>query len=94
MDEDRSVSPFWRSSFMYSNWMYALAGHISESLTNETWEELVQKFYFEPLNMKSSTFVKKQSDWTKFAKYGILKNDSKWTSSNEIMKLLEYTFLE
>lgn len=69
--------------------MYALAGHITELLSNKTWEELVKKHYFTPLNMKSSTFTNEgPSNWANFAKFGIYRND-KWKSSNEIMNLLK-----
>jgi CubicO group peptidase (beta-lactamase class C family) len=40
----------------YSNLGFIIAGHILESLTHSTWEKLIQKYLFKPLNMSSCGF--------------------------------------
>lgn len=46
-----------RERFQYSNLSSALAGHVAEVLTGQSWEQLVQQRIFEPLGMKHSGFV-------------------------------------
>ncbi|GEP45236.1 serine hydrolase domain-containing protein [Brevifollis gellanilyticus] len=41
---------------LYSNWGYALAGHMLEEVWNAPWEELMQKRLFKPLGIKDAGF--------------------------------------
>ncbi|XP_033742502.1 gigasin-6-like [Pecten maximus] len=54
--------PF-RTRFVYSNFMYTLAGFVSEKLGGRTWEELVRDNLFRPLGMDTSGFVTEVSDF-------------------------------
>ena len=45
--------PF-RYTFQYCNYGYVLAGHIAETVTGKTWEQLVQELVFDPLGMTRS----------------------------------------
>src|SRR5690625_5446316 len=42
--------PF-RSSYVYSNVMYTLAGEIVEAVTGVSWDEFIKERFFEPLGM-------------------------------------------
>jgi len=42
----------FRGEAIYSNVMYAIAGYVAECATGETWENLMQEYIFNPLNMK------------------------------------------
>jgi CubicO group peptidase (beta-lactamase class C family) len=44
------------SKFLYSNRSYAVAGAMAERVTDEPWEELMQKRVFQPLGMQSCGF--------------------------------------
>ena len=49
--------PF-RQEFLYSNYLYALAGYVAEVLAGDvTWEELIRQRIFYPLGMHNSSFV-------------------------------------
>ncbi|CAH1777837.1 unnamed protein product [Owenia fusiformis] len=64
----RSVPDSFRSKLIYNNYMYVLAGYISEHLANGTsWESLVRNMIFQPLEMTSSTFVDVLDDVEDFA---------------------------
>ena len=54
MNAKANVGRKFRSSFTYNNWMFAKLGDIAENLVGTTWEELIQKFYFDPLGMTDS----------------------------------------
>lgn len=41
----------FRDKAIYSNVMYALAGYVAECATGESWDDLMQKYIFDPLNM-------------------------------------------
>lgn len=41
----------FRGEAIYSNVMYAMAGYAAECATGESWDELVHKYIFRPLNM-------------------------------------------
>src|SRR5690625_7960661 len=43
--------PF-RSSYVYSNVMYTLAGEVVEAVTGLSWDEFINETIFEPLGMK------------------------------------------
>lgn len=43
------------STYRYSNWGFALLGYLAENATGETYEDLLQRYVFEPNNMKNST---------------------------------------
>lgn len=44
------------TEFLYSNTGYIIVGSALESLTNSSWEELMQEYLFEPLTMGSCGF--------------------------------------
>ena len=48
--------PF-RTTFQYSNSMYAVAGYIVELLTGKQWEDFVAENIFHPLEMNNSDFA-------------------------------------
>lgn len=60
------VAPL-RTKFIYSNYFYALAGYAAELMTGQTWEELVDKYLFKPLQMNSSGFVDHIKTFDQFA---------------------------
>lgn len=41
----------FRGEAIYSNVMYAMAGYVAECATGELWDDLMQKYLFEPLGM-------------------------------------------
>ncbi|ESO88438.1 hypothetical protein LOTGIDRAFT_165563 [Lottia gigantea] len=61
-----AVAPF-RSKFMYSNYMYTLAGHVAEILSGKSWETLVNEYMLTPLRMSSSGFITDRSDFKDIA---------------------------
>lgn len=40
--------------FIYNNYMYALAGRITEHITNKTWQENLSEYIFKPLEMNAT----------------------------------------
>ncbi len=44
----------FRSRFGYNNPHYLVSGKVAEVVTNQKWKDLLQKYIFEPLGMKSS----------------------------------------
>ena len=46
--------PF-RQTFQYCNYGYILAGYILERISGKTWEQLVQEYLFDPIQMNRST---------------------------------------
>ncbi|XP_074651083.1 uncharacterized protein LOC141905899 [Tubulanus polymorphus] len=71
-----SPAPF-RTQFIYSNYMYTLAGHVAEELKHgQTWESLVTEYLFKPLNMDTATFVPMLTDVDDLAKPYVTKNGS------------------
>lgn len=48
--------PF-RSSFVYSNLMYSVAGQVIEYVTGKTWDEFLMERIFTPLDMQSNTSI-------------------------------------
>src|SRR5262245_30717006 len=45
-----------RTTFLYSNTGFVIAGHIAEVATGKTWETLMRELLFEPLGMKTAGF--------------------------------------
>jgi len=45
-----------RTSYMYSNMTYALAGQLIAEKSNNSWRNIIRKNFFEPLSMNSSGF--------------------------------------
>ncbi|MEM9753842.1 MAG: serine hydrolase domain-containing protein [Planctomycetota bacterium] len=43
-------------SIVYSNWGYVLAGHVAESVTDQTFESLMHEHVFAPLEMTTAGF--------------------------------------
>ncbi|KAL8893689.1 MAG: hypothetical protein Q9192_005017 [Flavoplaca navasiana] len=56
-----AVKPF-RSSFVYSQWNYALVTAIIEKVTNETFGTYIRRKIFVPLGMSRSTFMRPAGD--------------------------------
>lgn len=46
----------FRSVWQYENLMYMAAGYLVETISGQSWEEFVQQYLFQPLEMKSSNF--------------------------------------
>ncbi len=42
--------------YLYANCGYGIAGHMAESVTGKTWEQLMRELVFEPLGMTSAGF--------------------------------------
>ncbi|KAJ8297521.1 hypothetical protein KUTeg_024052 [Tegillarca granosa] len=61
-----TAKPF-RTDFLYSNYMYTLAGYVAEKLGKDTWENLVTEMIFKPLGMSRSGFVDKVQNFKNFA---------------------------
>ncbi|CAI9731404.1 Hypothetical predicted protein [Octopus vulgaris] len=49
----------FRTSFMYSSIMFGLAAHITEKLTNNTWENMISEKILRPLGMRDTKFITK-----------------------------------
>lgn len=49
----------FRTTYLYNNLMYSLAGAVAEKIGGKSWEELIQEKIFDPLGMKDSTFLDK-----------------------------------
>lgn len=48
----------FRSEAIYSNVIYALVGYVAECVTGKAWDDLMQKYIFDPLNMiRTNCFV-------------------------------------
>jgi CubicO group peptidase (beta-lactamase class C family) len=47
----------FRSTWQYNNWMYMTLGIVIEAVTGQSWEQFVRARIFEPLGMKTATFV-------------------------------------
>ncbi|KAK6186859.1 hypothetical protein SNE40_006125 [Patella caerulea] len=50
------LKPF-RDTFVYNNWMYALAGYIVEVLSGNTWEEELRARILDPLEMLDTRII-------------------------------------
>lgn len=76
----------WRSSFMYNNWMFNLAGYVAEMLGEKTWEQLISEYYFLPLGMQGATFADRANYETNFALPGTrFRNSKDWQTLNSEM---------
>lgn len=47
----------FRTTFIYNNLMYAVAGAVAEKIGGKPWEDLVVEKIFTPLGMDSSNFI-------------------------------------
>lgn len=45
-----------RTTFLYSNTGFVIAGHVAERVTGKSWEELMRALLFEPLGMTNAGF--------------------------------------
>ncbi|XP_046329452.2 putative beta-lactamase-like 1 [Haliotis rufescens] len=68
-----------RTKFMYSNYMYTLAGYVAERMTGKSWESLVEDYILTPLGMRNSGFIDRLFNFTNLAlpvatKHGKLTN--------------------
>ena len=68
-----ATEPF-RTRFRYSNYMYTLAGHVAEVLSNESWEKLVMDRIIHPLGMRNTGMVDRVDNLDSIAKPYTLKN--------------------
>lgn len=50
-----------RQTWQYNNLAYSTAGHITEVLTGQAWEEALQQRILDPLGMKSTCFVAREA---------------------------------
>lgn len=55
-----------RTKFVYSNYMYVLAGFVAEKMGGKPWETLVKELLFEPLGMRDSGFVSDVKNFTQY----------------------------
>jgi CubicO group peptidase (beta-lactamase class C family) len=53
--------PF-RTSYVYSNMMYSVAGQVIEYVSGKTWDEFLAERIFQPLGMKSNTSILSLND--------------------------------
>ena len=56
--------PF-RDGYIYNNYMVTMAGHVAETLGQDTWENLMTTRIFQPLGMNSTKILKDTSDFSK-----------------------------
>jgi CubicO group peptidase (beta-lactamase class C family) len=57
------AKPF-RDGFIYNNWMYMLAGHVTEKLSGAPWEQMVKQKIWDPLGMTSTKILTTPDDVT------------------------------
>ncbi len=67
-----------RGEFHYSNLAYMVAGCMAEKLTNSTWETLIQKRVFDPLEMTSAGFGAPGTPRMIDQPWGHQKSSGKW----------------
>lgn len=60
-----AIKPF-RSSFVYSQWNYALVTEIVERVTGQTFGTYVNEKILQPLNMQRTSFIRQEGDNTAF----------------------------
>lgn len=60
------------SKYLYSNYSYIIAAHIMEKVTGESWEDLMRKYVFGPLNMSSCGFGMPLYVWGHMKKDGVI----------------------
>ncbi|XP_046569203.1 protein flp-like [Haliotis rubra] len=56
-----------RTKFMYSNYMYTLAGYVAERMTGKSWETLVEDYILRPIHMSSSGFIDRLFNFSNMA---------------------------
>ncbi|PTB80689.1 beta-lactamase/transpeptidase-like protein [Trichoderma longibrachiatum ATCC 18648] len=54
-----SVHPL-RSTWLYNNWMYALAGEVIEKITNQSWGKVLSSRILNPLKLSHTTVIKSE----------------------------------
>lgn len=70
---------------MYNNWMYLLAGYITEILGEKPWEELIAEYYFRPIGMQEATFADRTDYTANFALPGIkAKHSNSWETVHSV----------
>lgn len=57
--------------------MYVLAAHVTEQLTNQTWEELVMCHLLQPIGMKDTGFADHVKSFEDFA-FPYVRKDGKF----------------
>lgn len=67
----------FRDRFLYNNYMYVLAAHVTEQLTNQTWEELVMCHLLRPIGMKDTGFADHVESFEDFA-FPYVRKDGKF----------------
>ncbi len=65
-----------KDKFQYNNFMFLVQGMIAEKATGKTWEQNIKEKFFQPLQMKRSTFsiadMKKDANYA--SGYGVVKD--------------------
>jgi CubicO group peptidase (beta-lactamase class C family) len=56
-----------RTKFLYSNYMYTLAGYVAEQMSGKSWEALVRETLFQPLGMNDSGFVNEVKNFSQIS---------------------------
>lgn len=69
-----------KGKFNYSNLGYVTAAVMIEKITESSWEELIKKYIFEPLDMKSAGFSYPNTDGKVDQPYGHKMIDNRWVS--------------
>lgn len=57
----------FHSTYIYNNYMYILAGYITEVITGKSWKTLVRERILRPLGMTSTVFSDDITDWSQHA---------------------------
>lgn len=73
-----NASGLTKGEFNYSNLGYMIAGCMAEQVTGKSWEELMRKRLFEPLDMKSAGFGPPGTLGKADQPWGHNKVDGKW----------------
>ena len=79
-DNLKDPSSLRRGQYLYSNFGYMIAGCMIEGKTGLTWEQLMQKCLFTPLNMVSAGFGPPGPAGKVEQPWGHVKSGSRWVS--------------
>lgn len=68
-DNSSSAISKFRTSFIFNDWMYSLAGYTCQTMNFDglPWEDQIEDTYFESLNMTNATFLHADHKWHNFA---------------------------
>ena len=65
--------------YLYSNLGYMIAGCMAEKIGRKSWEELIEKHLFQPLQMKSAGFGPPGSERKADQPWGHVRSGNQWT---------------